>query len=286
MGNLYDLAPAARAVIWLPMQIPNTGSGRSLSRTCPGGKLYKKHYHSLLCKQAHLKSVSLYFQEKVVQVFIVTQDQVGPCWRYWWARWPEPDHPAHWRWTSRHILDSSSPDPKVPSAPLLPSANRDTLCMISSVAKERWKKWQRISCIRGNNLSFTLYRENIWIHFLLSSSGLTLASRRMMLCLIPQSTATTFIGFPFPKIFISYKRNITRVFTDTCGQRKDRTDIWDVTPCTSEASLSINPPQLPRWYSWPRHLSSAGQLKKKKGAPFKWQTNSSGMKTPVITSTV
>lgn len=97
------------------------------------------------------------FRKIVVQVFIVTQDQVAPCWRYWWARWPEPDHPAHWRWTSRHILGSASPGPTVPSAPLLPSANRDTLCMISSVAKERWEKWQPSSCIRGNNLSFTVF---------------------------------------------------------------------------------------------------------------------------------
>lgn len=38
IGSLYDLAPAARAVIWFPMQIPNTGWGRSLSSTFIGTK--------------------------------------------------------------------------------------------------------------------------------------------------------------------------------------------------------------------------------------------------------
>lgn len=46
-----------------------------------------------------------------------------------------------------------------------------------------------------------------------------------MLCLIPQSTATTFIGFPFPKIFISYWKDSIEAFTETCGLSKDRTDI-------------------------------------------------------------
>lgn len=96
------------------------------------------------------------FRTKVVQVFIVTEDQGGPCWRYWWARWPEPDHPAHWRWTSRHILDSASPDPTVPSVPLLPSANRDTLTLFLQWQTKGGKKWQPISCIGDNNLSFTL----------------------------------------------------------------------------------------------------------------------------------
>lgn len=32
---------------------------------------------------------------------------------------------------------------------------------------------------------------------------LTFTSRRIMLCLMPQSTATTLIGFPFPKIWVS-----------------------------------------------------------------------------------
>lgn len=33
IGSLYDFAPAARAVIWFPIQIPKTGWGRSLCRT-------------------------------------------------------------------------------------------------------------------------------------------------------------------------------------------------------------------------------------------------------------
>lgn len=35
IGSLYDFAPAAKAVIWFPIQIPNTGWGRSLSSTFP-----------------------------------------------------------------------------------------------------------------------------------------------------------------------------------------------------------------------------------------------------------
>lgn len=42
IGSLYDLAPAARAVIWLPIQIPNTGWGRSLSSTFAEKKKVKK----------------------------------------------------------------------------------------------------------------------------------------------------------------------------------------------------------------------------------------------------
>lgn len=53
IGNLYDFAPAARAVIWLPMQIPNTGSGRLLARTFSGRKIHTNLYEN--CYRTNIK---------------------------------------------------------------------------------------------------------------------------------------------------------------------------------------------------------------------------------------
>lgn len=96
---------------------------------------------------------------------------------------PVKDLLGRWKWRDRHTPNSSGLGPMALNAPLLHA--------------RIYIKKEKIL-----NVSYNVY----CFHRRPQPKFPTLTSSLIMLCLIPQSTATTLIGLPFPNTWISLKQ--------------------------------------------------------------------------------